>query len=198
MSPRRRNPIPDDPRLHLMDAALRAFARDGYQGTSVRQIAAEAGVATGLLYHYFPSKEALLQALFERSGALVMHAFALAAGEPDPRQRLARLLRVSAELVREHQDFWRISYGVRFQQEVVAGLAPGIAASSAAYVLLFADLLGQLGHPSPEVGARLLFATMDGLFQHYVLDPEGYPLDDVIEGLIVQTLMATPPTPEAP
>ena len=38
MSPRRRHPHPEDVRTHLLDAALRAFARKGYEGASIRDI----------------------------------------------------------------------------------------------------------------------------------------------------------------
>lgn len=175
MSPRRSHPSAEDTRTHLMDAALRAFARHGYDGASIRDIAAEAAVAPGLLYHYFPNKAAVLQALFERSGALVMQAFGEAAAVPDP----------AARLVREHEDFWRVSNGVRFQHSVVAGLAEGVAAQSARYNQLFTALLTQPGRPEPAVEARILFATLDGITQNYVLDPQGYPLDAVIERLIL-------------
>lgn len=184
MSPARRSH--DDVRTALMDAALRAFASKGYEGASIRDIATEAGMAPGLLYHYFPSKHAVLQALFERSAALVMEAFGRAAAVPDPAARLGALVRVSAQIVREHQDFWRVSYGVRFQHSVVAGLAVGIAAQSALYHSLFVALLTELGRPDPEMEAHLLFGALDGVFQHYVLDPERYPLDAVIERLILQ------------
>lgn len=186
MAPRRRNPKPEDIRTHLLDAALRAFARHGYEGASMRLIASEAGVAPGLIYHYFPSKERVLQALFERSGGYVMEAFSRVASLEDPRARLRELVRVSAELVRLHQDFWRVSYGVRFQHAVVAGLAQGIEAQSALFLGLFTGLLTELGRPEPEVEARLLFATLDGVFQHFVLDPTSYPLDAVVERLIRQ------------
>ncbi|WP_437563786.1 TetR/AcrR family transcriptional regulator [Sorangium sp. So ce542] len=169
-----------------MDAALRVFARHGYEGASVRDIAAEAQVASGLLYHYFPSKQAVLEALFERSAGLVMEAFARAAAVPEPRARLGALVGVSARLVREHEQFWRVSYGVRFQHAVVAGLAEGIAAQSALYLRLFTSLLTEIGRPEPELEARLLFAALDGVFQHYVLDPASYPLDAVIERLVHQ------------
>ena len=186
MSPRRRHPSPDDPRSQLLDAALRAFADHGYEGASVRDIAARAQVAPGLLYHYFPSKQALLLALFERSGALVMQAFAEAMSVPEPRLRLGTLVAVSARLVREHQDFWRISYGVRFQHAVVAGLGVGIAAQSALYLELFTALLAEIGRPEPAVEARLLFASLDGVFQHFVLDPDAYPLEAVLTRLVLQ------------
>jgi AcrR family transcriptional regulator len=152
----------------------------------MREIATEAGVAPGLIYHYFPGKEGLLHALFERSAGLVMEAFVRVGHLEEPRERLAALLRVSAELVREHEDFWRISYGVRYQHAVVAGLAEGIALQSQAWLGLFTALLTELGSTDPATDARLLFAAMDGLFQHYVLDSAHYPLDAVVERLVHQ------------
>jgi AcrR family transcriptional regulator len=184
MSPRRRHPNPADVRTHLLDAALRVFARRGYEGSSIRDLAAEARVASGLLYHYFPSKQAILEALFARSGALVMQAFAEAAAATDVRSRLARLLTSSARLVRQNEELYRVSYGVRFQHAVLAGLSDDIALQSASLLQLFTMLLTELGCPEPALEARLLFATLDGVFQHYVLDPLHYPLDSVIERLI--------------
>jgi AcrR family transcriptional regulator len=186
MAPRRRVPQQEDNRAHLLGAALRAFARKGYEGTTIRDIAAEAQVASGLLYHYFPSKQALLLALFEQSAALVMQAFADAAGVSDPRARLVALLAASAQLVREHEDFWRLSYGVRFQRGALEQLTSGVEQQSAVWLTLFTALLGELGRPEPALDAHLLFATLDGVFQHYVLDPERYPLDEVIGRIVVQ------------
>lgn len=181
---RRRVPRAEDPRIHILDAALRAFAREGYAETTIRDIASEAEVASGLLYHYFPNKQAILSALFERSASFVARAFSEAAAVPQPRARLAALLQASARLVRENLDFWRVSYGVRFQGSVLEGVASGRELQSAAWLSSFAELLGQLGHPAPEIGARLLFATLDGVFQHYVLDPEQYPLDSVLDQVL--------------
>lgn len=193
MSPRAKAPRPaGEQRTHLLDAALRCFATWGYAGTSIRRIAEEAEVAPGLLYHYFPSKDALLQALFERSGALVLSSFARVSQEPDPRERLASLLRVSAEIVREHQEFWRVAYGVRFQHDVLASLADGVAAQSAMFRGAFEALLSEIGRPDPAVEAALLFGSLDGVFQHFVLDPERYPLDAVIEALIASFGGAAP------
>jgi TetR/AcrR family transcriptional regulator, fatty acid metabolism regulator protein len=48
----------------ILDAAVRVFARQGFHTSRVSDIADEAGVAYGLVYHYFPSKEAILDTLF--------------------------------------------------------------------------------------------------------------------------------------
>ncbi len=50
----------------IVDAALELFAEYGYEATTMRQIADRAGVSVGNSYYYFASKEALVQALYER------------------------------------------------------------------------------------------------------------------------------------
>ena len=57
---------PADPgvRARVLDAAVDLFARQGYDGTSVAQVIARAGVAKGGFYHHFASKEALLYEVY--------------------------------------------------------------------------------------------------------------------------------------
>ncbi len=56
-----------DRRSELVRAAVRVFARDGFHGSRVGDIAEEAGVAHGLLYHYFRSKDDVLETIFRAS-----------------------------------------------------------------------------------------------------------------------------------
>jgi TetR/AcrR family fatty acid metabolism transcriptional regulator len=51
----------------ILDAAIRTFARTGYHATRVGDIAEEAGVAYGLVYHYFSSKEDVLETIFRET-----------------------------------------------------------------------------------------------------------------------------------
>ena len=53
-----------DRRRQILDAAVRVFARQGFHTCRVADIADEAGVAYGLVYHYFRSKEEVLDTLF--------------------------------------------------------------------------------------------------------------------------------------
>lgn len=60
-----------DKRTAIMDAALKLFTERGFHGTSTAQISKEAGVATGTLFNYFPTKEDLINSLyFEVKGQL--------------------------------------------------------------------------------------------------------------------------------
>jgi len=57
-------PAPADRRRQILDAAVRVFARQGFHACRVSDIADEAGVAYGLVYHYFQSKDEVLDTLF--------------------------------------------------------------------------------------------------------------------------------------
>ena len=59
-----RPPAPVDKRRMILDAAVRVFARQGFHTCRVSDIADEAGVAYGLVYHYFQSKDEVLDTLF--------------------------------------------------------------------------------------------------------------------------------------
>lgn len=67
-----------DKRRQILDAALALCAEDGLQGAATARIAKAAGVANGTLFHHFPSKELLIQCLYqdvkERLGAAISEA----------------------------------------------------------------------------------------------------------------------------
>ncbi len=58
---------PDIRRAELLDRAAELFLRRGYDNVSLNDLIADAGVSKGAFYHWFPSKDALVAALAERS-----------------------------------------------------------------------------------------------------------------------------------
>jgi len=62
----------EDKRRQLLDAAVRVFARKGFYASRVGDIAEEAGVAHGLLYHYFDSKDKVLEAVFRENWSILV------------------------------------------------------------------------------------------------------------------------------
>ena len=65
-----------DKRRVILDAAVRVFARQGFHTCRVSDIADEAGVAYGLVYHYFSSKEEILDTLFLERWDVMLAAIA--------------------------------------------------------------------------------------------------------------------------
>ena len=171
-------------RAKLLNSALELFASRGYAATPVDAIAAAAGVSAGLLYHHFDGKAAVLNAIFEQSLTDVQATFAAADREMSPADRLPALLRSAAAIVPRHRNFWAVWYGLRMQRDVLKSIGPSVGEFTLAIVRTLERYLADIDWPDPATEARLLFAQIDGLCQHYVLDPDHYPLDCVIERLI--------------
>ena len=171
-------------RAKLVNSALELFASRGYAASSVDAIADGAGVSAGLLYHHFASKAEVLNAIFEQSLADVQATFSAADREPDPLDRLPALLRSAVAIVPRHRHFWAVWYGLRMQRDVLKTLGPSVAQFTTAIVRTLEKYLDDINWPDAAIEARLLFAQIDGLCQHYVLDPERYPLHRVIERLV--------------
>jgi AcrR family transcriptional regulator len=91
----------EDRRTRIVEAAVHVFAQKGYHAARVGDIAAEAGVAHGLLYHYFASKEELLETIFRETWTELLRA--LERVEEDVRPAREQLRQVAAILLRS----WR-------------------------------------------------------------------------------------------
>jgi AcrR family transcriptional regulator len=185
MSPRtaaQNQALRDESRGRIVAAAVHLFAEQGYEGTSVKQIAATAGVAQGLLYSHFASKEALLRAIFEQSVADVQESFARAA--QDSGSPVERQVRAAFAVLREREAFWRLSYGVRLQRSVVAALGDDLHKWTTQIRTLLEHAFHDMGVANPAVEAAVLFAVIDGVAQHYLLDPQQYPLEAVITRVV--------------
>lgn len=93
-------------RAAIVDAAMGLFRRDGYDGTTMRAVAAEAGVSVGNAYYYFSSKEHLVQAFYD--GLQDQHAAAAAgvlATEKGFAARLQGVLEAWLAVARPHHGF---------------------------------------------------------------------------------------------
>jgi TetR/AcrR family transcriptional repressor of nem operon len=90
--------LPDKKR-RLLDSAVRLMLRQGYSGTSVDQICAEAGVTKGSFFHYFASKEEICRAAMDAWAGSWLDILSAAQFDriPDPLDRLNRLFDVMAE-----------------------------------------------------------------------------------------------------
>jgi AcrR family transcriptional regulator len=174
----------EESRERILLAALRVFAGHGYGGTSMRMIAEEAGISAGLIYAYYAGKEALRDAIFERSMRDVRASFAAASSEPVAERRLERLLRASFEIIKENMDFWRLSYGIRMQAEALRGLEKALSRWTEEILETLTKFLRAAGVRDASLEARLLFAEIDGVAQHFVLDPKAYPLSRVVTRII--------------
>jgi AcrR family transcriptional regulator len=99
----------DAKRQLILDAAVRVFARQGFDASRVGDVAKEAGVAYGLVYHYFGSKDAVLEAVFREQWGRLLAAVSLAeeTQETAPEQ-LALVVKIVLRAWRDDPDLVRL------------------------------------------------------------------------------------------
>jgi TetR/AcrR family fatty acid metabolism transcriptional regulator len=104
-----RSAAQEERRRQILDAAVRAFAKKGYHACRVSDIAEEAGVAYGLVYHYFESKDAVLESIFrEMWGMMVAAINAVEAIEESPREQLRKSCAIVLRTWRDYPDVVRV------------------------------------------------------------------------------------------
>ncbi len=98
-----------DKRRMILDAAVRVFARQGFHTCRVSDIADEAGVAYGLVYHYFDSKDQILDTLFLERWDILLRAIQQVDGEDTPpREKLHAITSFIVDSYRHDPDLMKV------------------------------------------------------------------------------------------
>jgi AcrR family transcriptional regulator len=88
----------------ILDAALQLFVERGFHGTAVPLVAERAGVSAGTIYHYFESKEALVNTLYRKwKAAIAQRVFDGFPADKPPRQQFQTVWRKMAEFALAHR-----------------------------------------------------------------------------------------------
>ena len=101
--------VQEERRRQILEAAVRAFARRGYHGCRVSDVAREAGVAYGLVYHYYGSKEALLDAIFRQTWGSMLATISSVEELDDPaREKVRKVTEIVLRTWRRDPDLVRV------------------------------------------------------------------------------------------
>ena len=149
-----------DKRRVILDAAVRVFARQGFHTCRVSDIADEAGVAYGLVYHYFQSKDQVLDTLFlERWDVLLDHIRETDAQAIPARDKLAAIASFIVDSYRHEPDLMKVIV-VEVTRAANTFGAAHLGRITEAYALIrgIVEQAQRTGEFRPEIAAE--FATM--------------------------------------
>lgn len=159
----------DERRVLIARACAELISTDGYAQTSVRDVAAKAGISTGTLLHHFESKEALLTAtLLQVSDDFFLDIRRSATGPGDPVERLVRAVRALLN-PRRHAVGWRVWIAFWHEASTNKELATVAGDRTDLSEAIFTDLIaegvadGLLRVADPAVAAAELAALIDGV-----------------------------------
>ena len=185
-----------DTRGRLLGAARRAFARSGFHGASVEEIASEAGFSTGALYSNFDGKQDLFLALMEREidehareiEEAVRAQASIAERATGGARRWMTMIEREPELLLLFMEFW--AYGVRDPQ-VRPKVAERFAQMRTVLTRLIADGVRdfdlELALPAEQL-AIAIDALADGIARQKLADPDAVP--DELMGRVLALLFA--------
>jgi TetR/AcrR family transcriptional regulator, fatty acid metabolism regulator protein len=179
---------PDKPQ-HIIEAAIRVFARNGYYNSRVSDIAREAGIASGTIYLYFRTKEEILVTLFrDKMAAFVAQLRQEIAGEPDPVAKIRRLVAMHFTVLEQNPALAEVvQVELRQGHKFFRGAS---AHEVSAYFELIGSVLeegvaaGRFHAELPvKVATKVLFGAMDQMATSWVLGKRGYRLADAAEAV---------------
>ncbi len=173
-------------RNEILAVALRLFAEKGFHSVSMQEIAGEAEFATGTLYNFFTSKEAMFDELKRDCAEKILGSLgAILDGPGDEVERLRRFFRHQMFVLEEHGEFIRL-YVAEFGQQG-AGIRKDPDGDELSRVLdgkteqLLRDGIekGIFRNVDPAITARAIHATL----QRLIFDAVGNPNNEEVEGM---------------
>ncbi len=185
-----------DKRRVILDAAVKVFAREGFYGCRVADIADEAGVAYGLVYHYFRSKDEILDTLFLERWDLMLEEIARVDAEPAPaREKLAAIAGFIVDSYRYDPDLMKViivdvtraanSFGRSHLEKIreAYGLIGGIVESAQQRGELRSDI-------TPTFAAMAFYGAVEQVLSGWIFDilPEAAEDYDQAKEFIVSTI----------
>jgi AcrR family transcriptional regulator len=171
-------------RERLIEATFTVVARDGLEATSVKTIAAEAGITPGLLHYHFPTKDALLEAALRRATESYAERLAALRSAHPPGLIVAAYLEETRRAVDEHAAFFRVRLAFAARALSDPGLGAVMCELNRAAIeetagLLAADRGASEANADDGRRAALLKACFDGIMLAYLLNPD-FPLDAAV------------------
>jgi TetR/AcrR family transcriptional regulator, fatty acid metabolism regulator protein len=185
-----------DKRRVILDAAMRVFARQGFHTCRVSDIADEAGVAYGLVYHYFSSKDEILDTMFLERWNVMLAAIAEAdRTERAPRDKLRAIAGFIVDSYRYEPELMKVivvevtraanTFGRTHLQKIreAYALIAGIVERAQAQGIFRSEI-------SPEFAALAFYGSIEQVLTRWIFDRVAVD-EDELEGaksMIVETI----------
>jgi AcrR family transcriptional regulator len=195
--------VVEDRREQIIEAALRVFAQKGFVRATNKDIANEAWITPGLIYHYFESKEALLQAVIEEASPV--HSIRSLPSDmlDQPPERLLRLVIGQMLEIAESAQFlrlMRVFLPELLHNENIAPVSLATLQETSEFLeqYLAAKMAsGELRQADPALTAQVIFATVSGfvLRRHVMHDPQAmqYTHEEIVDSILSTVLAGLRP-----
>ncbi len=179
--------LPPDKQERVLDAALTEFSEQGYQGASLNRLVAQAGIAKGSLYQYFPNKEGIFRHIFHFALGQVERTLTAVKEESLAEGFFARLeksLLAGVAFLREHPRVFGLYLQIQFEKNVPfrEELLAAVRRHATEYFASLVRRAQTRGELRPGVPEAAVLFLLDALFDRF-LQAVAVPALDVTLGL---------------
>lgn len=180
--------IRKDKRETIMQVALKLFSTETYHATTVSKIASAAGISKGLMYNYFPSKEALLLEILEEATLCVF-------GDLDQNHdgklsddEFEHYVRQSFITLQNNKEYFKLYYSLVLQKDVQKAYEENMKDLSKKIMLLMYDYFNR-NFEDPQTELMMFSSTLKGLNMIILYsDDQTFVNEQLIEKLIQKIL----------
>lgn len=166
----------------ILEAGLNLFSLNGYDNTSVKEIARKANTSHGLLYNYFDSKEDLLKQIFINGLESIKNSFK---EFYTPKESLVRLILTIFDVFDSNEEFWRLRNSLKMQKHLAKIYSKEINSINDFIIGHIAAKLKTKDLEDYRIEAIYIFTVIDGISQNYLWD-KNYPIETMIKMLLLK------------
>lgn len=170
-------------RQQIIEASFELFANAGYSKTSMAMVAEKARVSKGLIYHYFPGKQAILEAIVDGLSQLASEMLSFPEGTT-PAGKLKYIIEQTFDFIEHRPALGKLMINLALQKDAFDAIRTKVDQINKEQIELLANVLEELGYKDPVLTAYELGAMFDGILLAYVATGDDYPLHQMKQKII--------------
>lgn len=178
----------------ILDASMTVFGDRGFAEATTAEVARRAGVSKGLVFNYFPTKTALLEALLERTFTEILDFWDAQPWNGPPRAQLRMFVERALSQVARRPGFYRLYFSLALQPGGSAALQrvlTKIEERLKVYLDRTTRLFEVIGSSEPATDAKLFQAAINGIAQAMVTTGETASSSELVPlGKLTRRLLA--------
>lgn len=163
----------------IMEKSMRLFAENGYHGTSINQIAKEAGISKGLIYNYFEKKEDIVEEIISHAFSDFEFMFEQMMNFEEPYEAIKVIMNSSFDMIKNQAEFYKLLIMVSLQKDLQPITTKVMEEFYDNMYAAMEKLFEALGVDDPFTEARVFGAAFDGAFINYCFFGENFPLENL-------------------
>lgn len=182
MSPRTNDQfkeIREESKAKILDAALRVFAKKGYDSASISMIAKDAGVSKGLMYNYFESKEKLLKGVVYKAFETAAPIFEEFMKQTTAQSKMRALIEASFDYMCKNKEYNRLLTALSIHGDSIDFIKDIAARKILEMENLVKPILSELGYNNAHIELNALGAIFDGVALRYLVTNDEKYLEEM-------------------